>query len=180
MNLAFLQLPYIKSQKHEWLLVQYWKYQEKRVIAVLVIYRAEHWHMFCFGIYPEHIREVSIVVVLYRRVVLAVVLLVSRAQENSSFCCYVGYTQKQEEKFFMLLFWCYPVPRRVSFTGEYLSLVSCLHTSLSSLIVMYFSSKMFCFNEIHIFKYIYTLELAVASHIVTYSNNTSNTQLFAH
>jgi hypothetical protein len=35
--------------------------------------------MLLFGIYPEHIREVSIVVVLYRRVVLAVVLLVSRA-----------------------------------------------------------------------------------------------------
>jgi hypothetical protein len=31
--------------------------------------------MLFFGIYPEHIREVFIVVVLYRRVVLAVVLL---------------------------------------------------------------------------------------------------------
>jgi len=30
---------------------------------------------------------------------------------------------------------------------------------------MYFSREMFCFNETHIFKYIYTLELAGASNV---------------
>ena len=63
--------------------------------------------LLLFFLYPEPRRSV----------VLAVVFLVPRAQEISSSCCYIGYTQKQEELFFMLLFWCYPVPRRVSFKG---------------------------------------------------------------